>query len=102
MVCSQSQNTGGPNFVSIRVYSWLAFPIEDDFAGLAAEHHVEAFLKFAVMKVVCDHWFNVEAALEHDGHFVPGLVHFASVNAFDGEHRKNNCVPVDGHFLFWN
>ena len=41
---------------------------------------------------------DVQAALEHDGHFVPGFVHFAAVDALDREHVEDHGVPVDGHF----
>ena len=39
---------------------------------------------------------DVEAALEHDGHLVPGLVHLAAVDAADGELVEDDLVPVDG------
>jgi len=35
----------------------------------------------------------------HDGHLVPGLVHFASVDAFDGEHVEDDLLPVNRHLL---
>ena len=39
---------------------------------------------------------DVQAALEHDRHLVPGLVHLAAVDAADGELIEDNLVPVDG------
>src|SRR5262245_11373623 len=43
---------------------------------------------------------NVEPAFDHDRHFVPGLVHLATVDALDGEHVEYDDVPIDGHFSF--
>ena len=45
-----------------------------------------------------DDRFDVQSALEHHGHFVPGLVHLPPVNAFDRQHIEDDFVPVDGHF----
>jgi hypothetical protein len=75
----------------------LAFaPIENDFAGVARFHQLDGFLEFSVRKVMRDHRGNIEAALDHCRHFVPGLVHFAAVNAFDGERAEHDRVPIDG------
>src|SRR5262245_42300424 len=45
---------------------------------------------------------NVEPAFDHDRHLVPGLVHLATVDAFDGENVEYNHMPIDGHFAFGN
>ncbi len=73
-------------------------PGEDDFAAISCEHGVEAFLEVLEREAVGDDGVEVEAALEHDGHFVPGFVHFAAVDASNGDHIEDDCVPVDGHF----
>ncbi len=52
------------------------------------------------MEAVGDDGADVEAALEHDGHFIPGFVHLAAINAFDGEHGEDDGVPINGHFFF--
>src|ERR1051325_47972 len=72
-------------------------PVEDDFAGVAGAHDVEAFLKVPAGEAMGDNGADVEAGLEHDSHFVPGFVHFAAVDALDGEHVENHGVPVNGH-----
>ena len=55
-----------------------------------------ASLNSDVRKAVRDDRGNIEAALDHGRHFVQGLVHFAAVNAFDGERTKHERVPIDG------
>ena len=57
------------------------------------------FWKSRVVEAVRDDRADVQARLEHDGHLVPGLVHFPAVDALDGEHVEDDRVPVDGHFL---
>src|SRR5437773_11300942 len=49
------------------------------------------------MEAMRDHGFYVQAALEHDGHLVPGLIHLAAVDAFDSQHVENDFVPIDGN-----
>src|SRR5690242_2958718 len=51
---------------------------------------------------MCDDLGYVQAALQHDGHLVPGFVHFAAIDALYSEHGKHHRVPIDGHLLFWN
>src|SRR5579864_5950189 len=70
-----------------------AAPIEDHFAAVARAHGFEAFLEFPIRKVVSDDGRNVEPAFEHDRHFVPGLIHFAAIDAFYGEHAENDLRP---------
>jgi hypothetical protein len=72
-------------------------PIEDDFAGVAGAHGVEALFVIAPVEAVSDDLRDVETALEHDRHLVPGLVHFAAVDAADGELVEDYLVPVDGN-----
>src|ERR1017187_1282860 len=78
------------------------FPGQNDLSRLAGKHRVESFLEFRVMKPMRDDGADVESALQHHRHFVPRLVHLASINAFDREHREDHGVPVNGHFLFGN
>ena len=42
---------------------------------------------------------DVEAGFQHHGHLVPGLVHFAAVDALDGEHVEDDLAPVDGDLV---
>jgi len=53
-------------------------PIQHDLAALSGEHGVEAFLEIGVEETVSDHRFDVQAALEHDRHFVPRFIHLAA------------------------
>lgn len=74
-------------------------PVEDDLAGVSGTHGVEALLVVAPVKAVGDDPGDVEAALQHDGHLVPGLVHLATVDSADGELVEDDLVPVDGDVL---
>ena len=38
---------------------------------------------------------DIEPALQHHSHFVPGLVHLAAVDALDRQHLENDLVPLD-------
>ena len=44
-------------------------------------------------------WIDVEAALQHAGHFVPGFEHLPAVNAFDEQPLENHFVPIDRHVV---
>ena len=46
-----------------------------------------------------DYGGDVEAGFEEDGHLVPSFVHFAAVDALDGEHVEDDGLPVDGEFF---
>ncbi len=61
--------------------SWLA-PVEDDLAGVARLHQLDRFLELRVGKAMRDDRRDIEAALDHGSHFVPGFVHLAAVNSF--------------------
>ena len=52
-----------------------------------------------VVVAVRDDRGDVEAGFEEDGHLVPGFVHFAAVDALDGEHVEDDGLPVDGEFF---
>jgi len=45
---------------------------------------------------VSDDGADIESALQHDGHFIPRFVHFASVDPVDGQHIEHDLCPVDG------
>src|SRR5436190_1319041 len=74
----------------------LSLPIENHLAGLATQHRGKALLELREMKAVCDDRLDVEAALQHHGHLVPGFVHLAAVDSFDGEHVEHDFIPIDG------
>src|ERR1051325_851718 len=61
-------------------------PVENYFARLPAQHGCKAFFEFRVMKAMRDHRPDVEAALQHHRHFVPGFIHFAAIDAFERQH----------------
>src|SRR5262245_30490500 len=70
-------------------------PIEYDFAGVTGFHQFDCFLKLRVGKSVRDDGGNIKTALDHRRHLVPGFVHFAAVNAFNGERAEHHRVPID-------
>lgn len=45
---------------------------------------------------------DVDAGVEEVGHLVPGLVHLAAVDAFDGDHIEDDGLPVDAELLGGN
>src|SRR4051812_34555678 len=54
------------------------------------------------MESMGDDWADIQTALQHYGHFVPGLVHLAAVNAFYCKHREYNRIPINSHLLLRN
>src|SRR6185369_17410652 len=60
-------------------------PVQDHAPGVARHHDLEPLLELAPRVVVRDDGLDVQAALEHDVHLVPGLVHLAAVDPLDGE-----------------
>src|SRR5579883_42644 len=80
-----------------RYFGLYACPLQQHFTRAAGPHDVEAFFEIVVRETVRDNRFEIEPGLEHDGHFVPGFVHFAAVDALDGEHVEDHVTPVDGH-----
>src|SRR5574340_74207 len=61
----------------------IGLPVQDHLAGLARAHHLKSLLEFGERKMMRNHGPDVEAALQHDGHLIPGLVHFAAVDALN-------------------
>ncbi len=49
-----------------------------------------------------NHRFNVQPGLDHDGHFIPGFIHFAAVNPLDRQSVKDHEVPVNRGFGWQN
>src|SRR5207249_4406030 len=68
-------------------------PLENHLARLAGKHLIESFLEVRIIEAVSNHGREIEAALNHDGHHVPGLVHLPSIDALDSEHVENDQVP---------
>src|SRR5579883_3545580 len=74
-------------------------PIEDDLAGLAGIHDLEAFQVLVDAIAMGDHGPYVEAALQHRRHLVPRLEHLAAVDALDDQALEDDLIPVDGGLL---
>src|SRR6266511_856455 len=74
-------------------------PAQDHLPRAAGADGVEALLELLVGEAVGDHRGDVQPALDHDRHLVPGLVHLAAVDALDGEHVEDDGPPVDRHLL---
>ena len=77
-------------------------PVEDNFARIAGAHSVEALFVVAPVHAVGDDLRDVEAALEHNGHLVPRLVHLAAIDAPDGELVEDDLIPVDRDVFGWD
>jgi len=58
-------------------------PVEHDLSRVTRFHQFNRFLKFGVGEAVGDDRRNVEPALDHGRHFVPGFIHFPAVDSFD-------------------
>src|SRR6266566_4677357 len=84
------------NIIDARLLFLNACPIEHDFAGVAGFHELDGFAEFFVGKAVRDDRRDVEPGLDERGHFVPGFIHLASVNSFNGELVEDDKVPIDG------
>src|SRR6202171_1572071 len=89
--------SGNNHAVSILVRDRLSRPIENDLAALTREHRRKRGFKFFGGIVVGDDRRQVEAALNHRHHFVPGLEHLAPVDALDLKALEYDLVPVDSH-----
>src|SRR6266566_4834839 len=83
----------------LNINSELA-PFQNHFARLARKHCVESLLTLRVVKAMGDDRADVQAALQHHGHLVPGFIHLAAINSFYRQHREDHRVPVNGHFFF--
>ena len=54
------------------------------------------------VEMVRDDGLHVESALQHARHFVPGLEHLTTVDAFENQSLEDDIVPVDGHVARWD
>src|SRR4028118_1701288 len=77
-------------------------PAEDDLAGAALEHRLEALLEVLIGQAVGDDGRQVEPGLDHHAHLVPGLENLAPVNTLQRQHVEDDLVPVDRHLAFGN
>src|SRR6266702_6964308 len=71
-------------------------PVENDLAGVAGAHGGEACLVVTPVHAVSNDAGDIQAALEHHRHLVPGLVHLSAVDAANSELVEDDLVPVDG------
>src|SRR5208283_1706449 len=75
----------------------ILVPIEDYLATLAGKHRGERCLELFGQEMVRDDRRQVESALHHVNHLVPGLKHLAAVDSLDLQTLENHLVPVDRH-----
>src|SRR6185295_4900201 len=75
----------------------LSVPVEDDLAGLALQHRLEALFELLIREAMGDDRFEIEARLNQRRHLVPGLENLTAINAFDGEHVEHDFIPVERH-----
>ena len=73
----------------------LLRPGEDNLAGFAGVHDVEALLEIGVVHAVGDDGGNIETGAEHGVHLLPGGVHLTAVDALHREALPHEGVPVD-------
>src|ERR1700680_3664254 len=95
----------------MRFFTWLEFcgcatstlfPVEKDLTRISTHHNLKALLQLCVLEAVSDNRTDIQAGLQHHGHLVPSLIHFPSVDAFKGEHVKNNRAPIYHHLSVGN
>ncbi|VTR67535.1 hypothetical protein DESC_610118 [Desulfosarcina cetonica] len=77
-------------------------PIEDDLARLAGMHHLKSLHEIIHGKAMGDHGRNVQPALEHAGHFVPGLEHLTAIDAFQLQPLEDDLGQVQGDLAAGN
>src|ERR1039458_5478475 len=70
-------------------------PIQNDLTAVARAHDGECLLVFPPGEVMGNDGRDIEAALQHYGHLVPGFVHFAAIDALDGQYVEDDLMPVD-------
>jgi hypothetical protein len=56
--------------------------VQDDLAGLPRLHQFERRFEIVDAEVMRDDRLDIEPALQHAGHLVPGLEHLPTVNTF--------------------
>src|SRR5438874_9689273 len=75
----------------------LCGPVQNNLAALPGEHRGESILEPFSRVMVGDDGEEIEPALQHGDHLVPGLEHLAAVDALDLEALENDLVPIDRH-----
>ncbi len=73
----------------------LVNPGEDNLAGFAGFHDLEALLEVSVVQAVGDDGGDIEPGAQHGIHLLPGAEHFTAVDAFHLEPFPDEGVPVD-------
>src|SRR5437867_154132 len=74
-------------------------PVQHDLPALTRAHDLERLRELLRRETVRDHRGDVEAALQHRAHAVPGLEHLATVDPLQGEAAEDHLVPVDRDLL---
>src|SRR5512132_142452 len=74
-------------------------PVQDDLAALTGAHDVERLRELFGRKAMRDHRRDVEPALQHRAHAVPGLEHLAPVDPLESEAAEDHLVPGDRDLL---
>src|SRR6266478_5371815 len=72
-----------------------AAPVEHDFPGVAGFHQLDGFFELCIGEAVSDDRRDIEAALDHRRHLVPGFIHLAAVDSFDCERAEDHGVPIN-------
>ena len=85
---------GHPMFSGAGSEAQMERPVQQDFAALAADHRMKSLFVVLIAEAMGDDRGDVDACGDEDGHFVPGLVHFAAVDAADGQHVEDDFAPV--------
>ena len=70
-------------------------PIQDHLAGLPGIHDLEPFAIVVDSEAMGDDRPDVEPALQHAGHLVPGLEHLAPIDPLDHQALEDHLIPVD-------
>src|SRR5690606_4696673 len=65
-------------------------PVEHDLAGLARPRYVKPLLEAVRAHFMRQHGRDVQAALQHGDHLVPGLEHLAAVDALDEQSLEDH------------
>ena len=74
---------------------FLCGPVQHNLTGVAGDHGFEALFEFGVMEVMGDHRMEIQAALNHGDHLVPGGEDLAAIDALEGQTLEDHMVPVD-------
>src|SRR5450755_4183712 len=70
-------------------------PVQHNLAATSALHQLKTLAVCGGGKAVGDDLADIEAALEHRQHLVPGFEHFAAVDTLHRQHLQNQRRPVD-------